>query len=62
MPKKNVKNGPPRRHLGLHLFLTSDQSRALDAAVAREQARVGESAKVSVSSYVLGVLCKHLRA
>lgn len=61
-PVGDVRNGTlGRKHLGLHLQLTASECQALDAAIAREQAKVGDSAKVSASSYLLGLLRKDLK-
>jgi hypothetical protein len=44
------------RHLGLHLRLTPEDAVALDAMIAADQASVGERARVTVTSFVLGLL------
>jgi hypothetical protein len=60
--KKTVKNGASgRKHLGLHLQLTAEENEALEAVIRKEQEKVG-LAKISVSSYVLGLLRKALQA
>ena len=54
MAAKKIKNGA--MHLGLHLKLTAEEAPVFNAMVAAAQKRAGAHAKVTVSSFVLGLI------